>query len=466
MGDPGSECMGKRLLTRRLAVVVAAMLVALGAGCSAAWADGDPASDVLLSQVAFLPSDAGLSPAQEGQLTGLLRAAARAGAPLRVAVIPNSYDLGSITELWKKPETYARFLGAELSLVYKHPLLVVMPNGLGLNWPGHSVSSAKRELANVRVQPGPAGLLDGALTGVRRVLSTEHAPRLGTAPSPPPASPSPSDAKSQSRSAGSDRLAVILAATAAVLFLMAALAYYVLRVRLPVKRRRGNAEHRLAATASASWVRGWLPVGMLLCVVAVGAPILAVSLLRGSSAGATADRSSSGTPYTLPEGRQRAPAFTLRTQNGDRLSLSSFRGRDVLITFVDPLCRNLCPLEAHVLNALVDQLPARQRPAIVAVSVDPWADSRHDLQQDFTKWSLVPQWHWAVGSRAQLRSVWKRFAISVQVVTKTLAGTTVHYITHTEASYLIDPAGYERALFVWPFSARDVLTTLRRVSSS
>lgn len=204
--------------------------------------------------------------------------------------------------------------------------------------------------------------------------------------------------------------------------------------------------------------------GVAALVVAVGGPILAVSLLRGSPARATPELAASGTPYMLPEGRQPAPNFTLRDQNGQRISLASFHGRDVLITSVDPLCRNLCPLEAHVLNALVDRLPPAQRPAIIAVSVDTWADSHHDLMQDFRRWSLVPQWHWAVGTHAQLAAVWKRYAIGVQVVNKTLAGTSVHYITHTEASYLIDPAGYERALFAWPFSPQDVLTILRRLS--
>ncbi|MGH2929243.1 MAG: hypothetical protein ACRDL8_13655, partial [Solirubrobacteraceae bacterium] len=67
---------------------------------------------------------------------------------------------------------------------------------------------------------------------------------------------------------------------------------------------------------------------------------------------------------------------------------------------------------------------------------------------------------------AQLASVWKRYAVGVQVVTKRLAGTTAHYITHTEASILIDRAGYERALFAWPFSPQDVLATMRKVSRS
>jgi cytochrome oxidase Cu insertion factor (SCO1/SenC/PrrC family) len=228
-------------------------------------------------------------------------------------------------------------------------------------------------------------------------------------------------------------------------------------------RHRRGAAPAAAGTAAPAWLR-WSALVAVGLVLAIGVPIATVWLVRGSSAGARPASASPGTLFMLPEGRQRAPLFTLRDQSGHPLALGSFGGRDVLVTFVDPLCRNLCPLEAHVLNTLVGSLPAARRPAIIAVSVDPWADSRHNLTQDFSKWSLVPQWHWAVGSHGQLASVWKRYAVAVQVVTKHLAGTTVHYITHDEVSYLVDPAGFERAMFAWPFSPQDVLATLRRIS--
>ena len=51
----------------------------------------------------------------------------------------------------------------------------------------------------------------------------------------------------------------------------------------------------------------------------------------------------------------------------------------------------------------------------------------------------------------------------MQVTTKKLAGITVHNITHVEAAYLIDGAGYKRALFVWPFSPQDVKQALRQL---
>ncbi len=113
-----------------LALIVVALTLALSP--TRAFADGDPASDVLAQQSLFLPQDAGLTSTQQAQLDALLASASRNGFPIRVALIASPSDLGSITELWKQPQSYARFLGLELALVYHGPLLVLMPDGLGI----------------------------------------------------------------------------------------------------------------------------------------------------------------------------------------------------------------------------------------------------------------------------------------------------------------------------------------------
>ena len=62
--------------------------------------------------------------------------------------------------------------------------------------------------------------------------------------------------------------------------------------------------------------------------------------------------------------------------------------------------------------------------------------------------------------------MWRRYQIGVLVTTKRIAGVTVREISHTEAAYLIDGRGYERALFLWPFRSGDVRATLAKLSSS
>jgi len=200
-------------------------------------------------------------------------------------------------------------------------------------------------------------------------------------------------------------------------------------------------------------------VGALVVGVGIGA---AIALLRSSSTSpAVTSSAASGPPITWPVGKKVAPGFTLRSESGSPISLKQFRGRPVILTFIDPLCRNLCPLEAKTLGRVASSFPAARRPAIVAVSVNLWADARKNLLLDKTKWGLPGDWQWAVGAPAALARVWKNYSIGVSVATHTIAGIKVRRITHTEAAYLIDPTGHERALYLYPFLPQDVERTLR-----
>jgi hypothetical protein len=164
---------------RRYARAAMLMLVALAgiATCSVrpALADGDPASDVLATETLFLAQDAGVPGPQQVQLASLLGTARRIGLSLRVAVIASPADLGSVTELWREPQTYARFLGQELSLVDRGPhpptLLVVMPNGFGVYRPGKVPPALARALTGIP-PAGTASRLGGVtLTAIQRVAA-------------------------------------------------------------------------------------------------------------------------------------------------------------------------------------------------------------------------------------------------------------------------------------------------------
>src|ERR1700722_14303661 len=155
-----------------LAITLALLSVcALGVLAPAARADGDPGSDVLVYQNLFVASDSNISIAQQVELGDLLTSAARSGFTIRVAIIATPADLGAITQLWQKPASYATFLGIELSLAYSQRLLVVMPDGFGFNWGGHSVGAAYQVLGKVAIEPGGSGLAASAQTAVRALAS-------------------------------------------------------------------------------------------------------------------------------------------------------------------------------------------------------------------------------------------------------------------------------------------------------
>jgi hypothetical protein len=167
--------------------VASTLMLALACGLFAteARADGDPASDVLATQSLFVPQDAGIPFAQQGQLAGLVEAAARSGYPVRVAIIASSTDLGSVTELWHQPRTYARFLGQELSLVSRGPLLVVMPGGYGVATDGAPDPAGASALAGLRAPAGGAALGTAALTAIERLaVASGHSVAVPAATAP------------------------------------------------------------------------------------------------------------------------------------------------------------------------------------------------------------------------------------------------------------------------------------------
>ncbi len=161
---------------RRMVVLglVASVLLAGGALLPpSATADGDPASDVLATQPLFLPADAGLTADQQAQLQATLVAARRSGFPLRLAIIAGPGDLGSVTALWHQPAAYARFLDQELSQVFSGPLLVIMPNGLGLAGAG-SGRPALRAVLGPSAPHGP--MAHSTLAAVRALLAAAGHP--------------------------------------------------------------------------------------------------------------------------------------------------------------------------------------------------------------------------------------------------------------------------------------------------
>jgi hypothetical protein len=125
--------LGGRLLFRgvRVGLIVSAVLGVALALPTAASANGDPASDVLLQAKIYFPTQrAGV--AEAAALHKIVDAANAKGYPIKVALIKDATDLGTVPNLLNQAQKYAEFLGPELRFAYKGDLLVVMPNSLGL----------------------------------------------------------------------------------------------------------------------------------------------------------------------------------------------------------------------------------------------------------------------------------------------------------------------------------------------
>jgi cytochrome oxidase Cu insertion factor (SCO1/SenC/PrrC family) len=152
---------------------------------------------------------------------------------------------------------------------------------------------------------------------------------------------------------------------------------------------------------------------------------------------------------TWAAGSVPAPAInTLRDQSGSRFALSSLHGHSVALVFFDSYCHQECPLEGRQLAAAERRLPVAQRPDLLVVSVNP-KDSPTSVAKAIRAWGLagVAPWHWLMGTHAQLAKIWAEYNIQVS---PPIDGD----INHTEALYLIDRHGDERAGYLWPFKSR------------
>ena len=162
--------------TRTWAGLLLALLLTILVGVrpSPARADGDPASDVLVNQALFLPADAAISVREQLRLVSLLDTAKRDGVPIRLAIISSPSDLGAISELWHQPRAYAHFLGLELSLIGRAPLLVVMPNGVGYYSPGHFATAINDLVGRIPASRSGSVLVNAAQVAVISVADAAH----------------------------------------------------------------------------------------------------------------------------------------------------------------------------------------------------------------------------------------------------------------------------------------------------
>jgi cytochrome oxidase Cu insertion factor (SCO1/SenC/PrrC family) len=186
--------------------------------------------------------------------------------------------------------------------------------------------------------------------------------------------------------------------------------------------------------------------------------VLGIALLAGIGIGtAVAATRSSGTPGSIPisatPGAQNpaldpgsalnetAPAFTLTDQFGKKVSLSSFRGKVVVLTFNDPLCTTICPLTTTALLHAKELLgPAASDVQLLGVGANPEATQVKWVRDYSRVHQMTNKWRFLTGSLPELRRVWHEYYIDAAVMNGS--------IDHTPATYVIDTRGRESRLFL------------------
>lgn len=141
-----------------------------------------------------------------------------------------------------------------------------------------------------------------------------------------------------------------------------------------------------------------------------------------------------------------APDLALPGAGGTQLSLARSDGRVSLVTFGYTSCPDVCPTtlaDWRKLRAKLGDRAARVR--FVFVSVD-WRNDSPEVAAGFAR-RFDPSFAGVVADSAALRKLLPAFRAAARY--DTLPGRVLG-VTHTDYSYLVDPAGRIRLAYQFP----------------
>jgi protein SCO1 len=134
---------------------------------------------------------------------------------------------------------------------------------------------------------------------------------------------------------------------------------------------------------------------------------------------------------TMPPG-VRAPDFSLKDENGKRVTMKEYRGKPVVVTFMYSHCKDTCPVQAQQIKGALDDL-GHPLPAL-SISVDPPGDTPKSVHHFNAEQGVTGRIRWVLGSESQLRRLWNGFHVTSQT------GSS----EHMARIMLIDKRGFQR----------------------
>jgi protein SCO1/2 len=170
----------------------------------------------------------------------------------------------------------------------------------------------------------------------------------------------------------------------------------------------------------------------------------------GSASGGTAPAASPGSSAAAanpnldlgsPLGGKPVPNIQLENQFGQPMSLAQFRGKVVLLGFVDSECTTVCPLTTLAMLEAKQMLGAAgDQVQLIGIDANPNAIAVSDVLGYSRAHAMVNRWDFLTGTSAQLKATWKAFSIYARI--------DAGQVDHTPALYVIDARGREQKVYL------------------
>ena len=115
--------------------------------------------------------------------------------------------------------------------------------------------------------------------------------------------------------------------------------------------------------------------------------------------------------------RRPAPPVELVDESGRTFALGALRGKAVAISFLDPRCRDICPVESvEFRDAAGDLGAARSKVAFVIIDANPRDLGVAAARSGFSRAGLssLPDAYFLAGTLSQLDGIWKAYGVTVE----------------------------------------------------
>ncbi|HWX75577.1 MAG TPA: SCO family protein [Solirubrobacteraceae bacterium] len=208
---------------------------------------------------------------------------------------------------------------------------------------------------------------------------------------------------------------------------------------------------------------GLVSAAVLLVAIVAGAGL---ALLGGSTRarlpnGARQLAPGQGFFGTLAVPAKPAPPISLRNYLGQRVTLRSYRGRPVLVTFLYTHCPDVCPLIASNLGVALRSLGARSsRTQVIAVSVDPHGDTPASVAAFLRSHGLSARMQYLIGSAAELGRTWSAWSVGSQRE----AGNP-SLVAHSALVYGISASGRITTIYAASFAPAQIAHDLPKLAA-
>jgi cytochrome oxidase Cu insertion factor (SCO1/SenC/PrrC family)/thiol-disulfide isomerase/thioredoxin len=195
---------------------------------------------------------------------------------------------------------------------------------------------------------------------------------------------------------------------------------------------------------------------LTVAAVAVAAVLIAVSVIAAVNHSRASQPASVPAPLAagsaLPRPRQ-VPSLRLVDARGRPFSPQQWHGRWVILAPSMSLCHEVCPMTTAVLNEVqadVQRAGLGHRVVVATATVDPWRDTPSRLRA-YARLTGA-SFQMLTGTQAEVRRLWHFFGVSYYRVPQGNP-PDIDWLTHrpetfdvqhTDALFLIDPAGQER----------------------